>query len=111
MAELKSIASQIRRDILRMVNGASSGHPGGSLGCTEYFTSLYFSIMQHNPKFTMDAKNDVRQELTNRVLAYLDAGTVPWRKAWTSASSRPINAKTQKAYSGIIDISVIHDNR
>ena len=49
----------------------------------------------------MDAKNDVRQELTNRVLAYLDAGTVPWRKAWTSASSRPINAKTQKAYSGI----------
>jgi antirestriction protein ArdC len=49
----------------------------------------------------MDAKSDVRQELTNRVLAYLDAGTVPWRKAWTSTSSRPINAKTQKAYSGI----------
>lgn len=58
MAELRSIASQIRRDILRMVNGASSGHPGGSLGCTEYFTSLYFSIMHHNPKFTMDAKNE-----------------------------------------------------
>jgi transketolase len=58
MAELKSIASQIRRDILRMVHGANSGHPGGSLGCTEFFTSLYFSIMQHNPKFTMDAKNE-----------------------------------------------------
>jgi transketolase len=41
-----------------MVHGANSGHPGGSLGCTEYFTSLYFSIMQHNPKFTMDAKNE-----------------------------------------------------
>lgn len=58
MAELKSIASQIRRDILRMVHGASSGHPGGSLGCTEFFTSLYFSIMQHNPQFSMDAKNE-----------------------------------------------------
>jgi transketolase len=58
MAELKSIASQIRRDILRMVHGASSGHPGGSLGCTEFFTSLYFQVMQHNPQFSMDAKNE-----------------------------------------------------
>ncbi|HLK29561.1 MAG TPA: transketolase [Puia sp.] len=58
MAELKSIAAQIRRDILRMVHGASSGHPGGSLGCTEFFTGLYFNIMQHNPQFSMDAKNE-----------------------------------------------------
>jgi len=58
MAELKSIASQIRRDILRMVHGANSGHPGGSLGCTEFFTSLYFSVMQHNPQFSMNAKNE-----------------------------------------------------
>ena len=58
MAELKSIASQIRRDILRMVHGANSGHPGGSLGCTEFFTGLYFNIMQHNPQFSMDAKNE-----------------------------------------------------
>ena len=50
---------------------------------------------------TMDAKNDVRQEITSRVLAYLEEGTVPWRKAWTSASSRPTNALTQKSYSGI----------
>ena len=58
MADLKSIATQIRRDILRMVHGADSGHPGGSLGCTEFFTSLYFSIMKHNPHFSMDAKNE-----------------------------------------------------
>jgi transketolase len=58
MAELKSIATQIRRDILRMVYGAQSGHPGGSLGCTEFFTCLYFSIMRHNPQFSMDAKNE-----------------------------------------------------
>ena len=58
MAELKSIASQVRRDILRMVHGANSGHPGGSLGCAEFFTSLYFSIMKHDPHFSMDAKNE-----------------------------------------------------
>ncbi len=58
MADLKAIASQIRRDILRMVHSASSGHPGGSLGCTEFFTALYFEIMNHNPKFSMDGKNE-----------------------------------------------------
>jgi transketolase len=41
-----------------MVHGASSGHPGGSLGCTEYFTALYFKVMKHNPQFTMDGKGE-----------------------------------------------------
>lgn len=54
MPDLKEIASQIRRDILRMVHGANSGHPGGSLGCTDFFTALYFKIMHHNPAFSMD---------------------------------------------------------
>jgi transketolase len=58
MADLKAIASQIRRDILRMVHGASSGHPGGSLGCADFFTALYFDIMKHNPQFSMDGKNE-----------------------------------------------------
>ena len=58
MPELKEIASQIRRDIVRMVHGAASGHPGGSLGCTEYFTALYFKVMKHNPSFDMDGKNE-----------------------------------------------------
>ena len=58
MAELKDIASQIRRDIVRMVHGVQSGHPGGSLGCTDYFTALYFKVMNHNPKFNMDATNE-----------------------------------------------------
>ncbi|HON17837.1 MAG TPA: transketolase [Salinivirgaceae bacterium] len=53
--ELKNIASQVRRDIIRMVHGAQSGHPGGSLGCTDFMTALYFEIMEHNPKqFDMD---------------------------------------------------------
>jgi transketolase len=53
--ELKKICSQVRRDILRMVHAPQSGHPGGSLGCTEFLVALYFSIMKHNPKkFTMN---------------------------------------------------------
>lgn len=58
MPTLKDIASQIRRDIVRMVHGAQSGHPGGSLGCTDYFTALYFKVMQHNPQFNMNATNE-----------------------------------------------------
>ena len=58
MSELKEIATQIRRDIVRMVHGCASGHPGGSLGCTEYFTALYFKVMKHNPDFHMDGKNE-----------------------------------------------------
>src|SRR3954468_11687584 len=53
--ELKRIASQVRRDIVRMVHAVNSGHPGGSLGCTEFFVALYFEIMKHDPKnFSMD---------------------------------------------------------
>jgi transketolase len=52
--DLEKIASQIRRDIVRMVHGCQSGHPGGSLGCTEYFTALYFEAMNHDPEFNMD---------------------------------------------------------
>ncbi len=59
MATLQETATQIRRDIVRMVHGVQSGHPGGSLGCTEFFTALYFKIMKHNPAaFSMDGKNE-----------------------------------------------------
>jgi transketolase len=53
-SDLKEIATQVRRDIVRMVHAVQSGHPGGSLGCTEFFTALYFEIMNHNPDFKMD---------------------------------------------------------
>ena len=58
MPELKSITSQIRRDIVRMVHGVSSGHPGGSLGCTDFFTALFFKVMKHNPSFNMNATDE-----------------------------------------------------
>lgn len=58
MKDLKEIAIQIRRDIVRMVHGVNSGHPGGSLGCVEFFTALYFDIMKHDPEFKMDGKEE-----------------------------------------------------
>ncbi|MFN4811391.1 MAG: transketolase [Bacteroidota bacterium] len=54
---LQNICTQVRRDIVRMVHAVNSGHPGGSLGCTEFLVALYFDVMQHNPvPFDMDAK-------------------------------------------------------
>ncbi|MBR9921896.1 MAG: transketolase [Bacteroidetes bacterium] len=56
--ELRRIASQVRRDIVRQTHFASSGHPGGSLGCADFFTALYFHIMEHDPSFNMDGKGE-----------------------------------------------------
>jgi len=56
--KLKDLATQIRRDVLRMVHGVKSGHPGGSLGCTDFLTALYFNLMDHNPEFKMDGINE-----------------------------------------------------
>ncbi|MGV3589028.1 MAG: transketolase [Adhaeribacter sp.] len=56
--ELKQTAAQVRRDILRMVHAVNSGHPGGSLGCTELLVSLYFKMMDHNPEFKMEGHNE-----------------------------------------------------
>jgi transketolase len=56
--ELEDIATQIRRDIVRMVHANSSGHPGGSLGCVEFLTALYFNVMNHNTNFKMDGINE-----------------------------------------------------
>lgn len=54
VAQLQKVCSQIRRDIVRMVHGCQSGHPGGSLGCTEFFVALYFDVLRHNKEFSMD---------------------------------------------------------
>ncbi len=56
--QLEQTATQVRRDIIRMVHGAKSGHPGGSLGAADFMTALYFKILKHVPKnFTMEGKN------------------------------------------------------
>ena len=56
--ELQNISTQMRRDIVRMVHGVQSGHPGGSLGCADYFAALFFQIMKHDRNFSMDGKNE-----------------------------------------------------
>ena len=58
MNTLTDTATQVRRDIVRMVHGVQSGHPGGSLGCADFLTALYFRVMKHNPSFTMDGKGE-----------------------------------------------------
>ena len=58
LEKLTGIATQVRRDIVRMVHGCQSGHPGGSLGCADYFVALYFHVMRHNPDFHMNGKDE-----------------------------------------------------
>jgi transketolase len=56
-AEMKELCTQVRRDILRMVHAVQSGHPGGSLGCTEFFVHMYFQHLRHNPQqWSMDGR-------------------------------------------------------
>jgi len=57
--QLKKFASQVRRDIIRMVHAPQSGHPGGSLGCVEFFTALYQGgVMNYSTNFEMSGKNE-----------------------------------------------------
>jgi len=63
--KLKQIASQVRRDIIRQVAAVNSGHPGGSLGCADLFTALYFEIMDHDPSFNMKGEGEDMFFLSN----------------------------------------------
>lgn len=56
--KLTRIAGQVRRDIVRMVHSCQSGHPGGSLGCADFFVALYFHVMKHDKAFNMDGKGE-----------------------------------------------------
>ncbi len=68
--KLEKMAAQVRRDIVRMVHGAASGHPGGSLGCADYMVALFFEIMEHNSQtFDMDGKNQDLFFLSNGHIA------------------------------------------
>jgi transketolase len=63
--QLEKTCSQVRRDIVRMVHGCQSGHPGGSLGCTELFVALYFHQMEYSTSFSMEGKNEDMFFLSN----------------------------------------------
>ena len=76
--QLQKIATQLRRDVLRMVHAVQSGHPGAPLGCAEFFVALYFDQLHHNPDFKMDGKGEDLFFLSN---GHLSAG-------WYSVLSR-----------------------
>jgi len=63
--QLEDTATQVRRDILRMVHGSASGHPGGAMGCADWFVALYFKLLTHNKDFNMDGTNEDLVFLSN----------------------------------------------
>ncbi|MHA8066205.1 transketolase [Aquirufa sp. ROCK2-A2] len=102
--ELEKIASQVRRDILRMVHGCQSGHPGGSLGCTDLLVGLYFSEMKLNTssddkvKFSLDGKGEDLFYLSNghiSPLLYSVLARTGYFKIEELATFRKINSRLQ----------------
>lgn len=71
LRKLESIASQLRRDVLRMVHAVKSGHPGAPMGCAEFLSAMYFSVLRHSPDFEIDGKGQDLFFLSN---GHLSAG-------------------------------------
>jgi transketolase len=96
--ELKKVATQIRRDIVRMVHAVQSGHPGGSLGCVELFTALYFKIMRQNPTFSMDGVGEDILFLSNGHISpvwYSTLARAGFFEVKELATFRKINSRLQ----------------
>ena len=95
---LKDISTQVRRDILRMVHANNSGHPGGSLGCTEFMVTLYFNIMNHDKDFNMDGTNEDIFFLSNGHISpvwYSVLARSGYFKTSELSSFRKINSRLQ----------------
>jgi len=99
ISRLEKICSQVRRDIVRMVHAVQSGHPGGSLGCTEYFVSLFFHIMKHNPSnFSMDGIHEDLFFLSNGHISpvyYSVLARSGYFEVYELASFRRLNSRLQ----------------
>lgn len=98
MPTLTDIASQIRRDILRMVHACNSGHPGGSLGCTDLLTALYFNVMKHKPDFDMDGREEDLFFLSNGHISpvfYATLARAGYFDTAELATFRKINSRLQ----------------
>ena len=97
--ELERVASQVRRDILRMVHGAKGGHPGGALGCTELFVLLYFKIMNHKSQpFNMDGIGEDIFILSNGHISaglYSTLARAGYFEVSELATHRKINSRLQ----------------
>ncbi len=96
--KLTKLAAQVRRDIVRMVHGCQSGHPGGSLGCADYFVALYFHALKHNTKFDMDGKDEDLFFLSNGHISpvwYSVLARAGYFEVSELASFRKINSRLQ----------------
>lgn len=96
--KLKQLCSQVRRDIVRMVHACQSGHPGGSLGCTEFFVALYFKFMKHNPSFNMSGQGEDLFFLSNGHISpvwYATLARAGYFDAKELATFRQINSRVQ----------------
>jgi transketolase len=98
IVELEKIASQVRRDILRMVHAPASGHPGGSLGCTDFLVALYFDTMHHNKNFDMNAAGEDIFFLSNGHISplwYSVLGRAGYFDVKELATFRKLNSRLQ----------------
>lgn len=98
ISQLKDMATQVRRDIVRMVHGSQSGHPGGSLGCADFVTALYFKVMKHDPAFNMDAVGEDLFFLSNghiSPLLYSVLARSGYFRAEELATFRMLNSRLQ----------------
>ena len=96
--ELENLCTQIRRDILRMVHANNSGHPGGSLGCTEFLASLYFNHLNHKTEFEMDGIDEDLFFLSNGHISpvlYSVLARSGYFKIEELATFRKINSRLQ----------------
>ena len=96
--ELEKIASQVRRDILRMVHSVGSGHPGGALGCADYFVALFFKEMKHNTEFNMDGTDEDIFFLSNGHISavyYSTLARVGYFPVAELSTHRKINSRLQ----------------
>ena len=96
--ELERIVKQVRRDIVRMVHANNSGHPGGSLGCTEFLVALYFETMKHTTTFSMDGKGEDLFFLSNGHISpvlYSVLARSGYFKVSELATFRKINSRLQ----------------
>ena len=95
---LRSIATQLRRDIVRMVHAVNSGHPGGSLGCADFFAALYFNVMKHDPAFDMNATDEDLFILSNGHISpifYATLARAGYFDTKELATFRKINSRLQ----------------
>lgn len=98
IAELKNLCTQVRRDIVRMTHGVGSGHPGGAMGCTEYFVALYQTVMTHDNSFNSDALDEDLCLLSNGHICavwYSVLARSGYFEASELATHRKINSRLQ----------------